>query len=117
VAFDEREAARAKRTAEVFVEDWRPPVDTRDELDIDYRIDHDDQSVMIYEVRPDWQEPDETMETPVAKLKYVRRRDVWKLYWIRRDGNWHEYEPVPEVGSLEKALEFVEEDENHCFWG
>lgn len=117
MAFDGTEAARAKRTVEEFIDRRRPPEDIRDELDLGYQIDTDDQSLQVHEIRPHWQNPDETLETPVVKVKYVKPRNIWKLYWMRADGNWHKYEPAAEVGSLDKALEIVDEDEYHCFWG
>lgn len=117
MAFDELRAARAKRTVEDFIERWRLSEDVRDEFDLGFRIDGDDQSVVIDEIRPHWQDPEDKMQTPVATMKYIERRDIWKLYWIRADGDWHKYNPAAEVGSLEKALEIVDEDDNHCFWG
>ncbi|MHB9052726.1 MAG: DUF3024 domain-containing protein [Thermoleophilia bacterium] len=32
------------------------------------------------------------MEIPVAKLKYVRTKNEWRLFWQRRDLKWHAYE-------------------------
>jgi hypothetical protein len=52
-----------------------------------------------------------------VKVTYVRSRDVWKMYWIRADGDWHKYGPAEEVGSLVEALQVVGEDEYGCFWG
>ena len=39
----------------------------------------------------------------------IRIRDIWKLYWVRSDGNWHKYDRAAEVGSLDKALVSVDE--------
>jgi len=30
---------------------------------------------------------------------------------------WHSYDPMPQVGSLEKFLALVEEDQHGCFYG
>ena len=117
MAFDDLQHARVKREVEKFLNRKRPPEHVRDQLDLGYAIDVDNQSVEIFEIRPDWRNPEEVMRTPAAKVRYVKSRDIWKLYWMRGDGKWHEYEPVPSVGALEKALEFVEEDANCCFWG
>lgn len=117
MAFSELQHARAKRTVSEFIEQRRPPQEIRDELDLGYRIDKDDQSVVIFEIRPYWRDPDEKIETRVAKMKYVKSRDVWKLYWVRRDGKWHKYRPAAEVRSLRQAIEIVDADEMGCFWG
>lgn len=117
MAFREEEAAQAGRFVEEFVEEWRPREEVRDELDLDYRLEGEGQSVVVFEVRPDWRGEGETMETPVVKVTYVRSRDVWKMYWIRADGDWHKYGPAEEVESLVQALKVVGEDEYGCFWG
>ena len=117
MAFDDLQLARVRREVDEFIERRRPPEKIRDEVDLVCRIDEDDQSVVIYEIRPDWQDPDETVHTRVARMKYVKSRDVWKLYWMRRDLKWHKYPPSPEVRSLQEAIEIVDEDDNGCFWG
>lgn len=47
----------------------------------------------------------------------MRSRDVWKIFWQRRDLKWHGYDPVPTVGSVDKFLEVVDRDQYCCFWG
>lgn len=117
MSFDDLQWARTKRVTEEFIERKRPPENIRDKIDLGYDIDRDDQSVEIFEIRPDWRDPEEVVHTPKAKLKYVKSRDIWALYWIRGDGKWHKYQPVPQALSLERALKVVEEDELSCFWG
>lgn len=115
MAFTELERSAVEEGLDRFLEKRRPPPDIRSELDLQYRIF--DQSVELMEVRPHWEDPDEIMETPVAKLTYVRSRALWKIYWMRQDLKWHGYEPVPQVGTLTKALEVVGEDRYCCFFG
>ena len=91
------------------------PEDIRDKLDIGFRIDG--QSVEIFEISPLFLDPDEKMECPVAKATYVRTRRVWKVYWQMRDLKWRGYPAPPEVRSLKKFLELVDEDDLCCFWG
>ena len=117
MAFDDIQHARVKREVGAFVEQRRPPAEIRDQVDIGFRIDDDDQSVVIHEIRPRFRNPDETIHTPVARMKYVKSRRVWKLYWMRADMKWHKYPPDPEVGSLQEAIEVVDDDDMCCFWG
>lgn len=117
MAFSEQEQAEANRITAEFIERRRPPADVRDQLDIGHRIDSENQSVQIYEIRPHWKDDNEKLETPVAKVTYVRSREIWKLYWIRADGDWHAYDPDAEVDTLEKAFDVIDEDELCCFWG
>ncbi len=113
MAFREEEAAQAGR----IVEEWRPPEEVRDEVDLDYRIEGEGQSVVVFEVRPHWREAGETVENLIVKVTYVRSRDVWKMYWMRADGDWHKYGPAEEVESLVEALQVVGEGRVRVFLG
>jgi hypothetical protein len=42
----------------------------------------------------------------------VRSQKVWKVFWMRADLRWHGYEPAPEVSSIEKFLEIVDQDKS-----
>ena len=117
MSFNDQEHMTTETAVESFIHRRRPPEHIRDKVDLSYRIDDKDQSVEIFEVRPHWREPDDTIETPVAKIKYVRSRKVWKLHWKRADLKWHTYQPRAEVESLEEALEVVDRDKMSCFWG
>jgi len=115
MALSEIERKRVEGAMEGFLERQRPSPEIRPKMDLGYRING--QSVAIFEIRPRWDQPSERMETPVAKVSYVRTRDIWKVYWMRGDGKWHGYEPVPTVGSIEKFLQLVEADQHACFFG
>ena len=57
------------------------------------------------------------IEEMIAKTTFVRRAKTWKVFWRRADLKWHQYDPVPELRSLDEFLELVEDDEHGCFWG
>ena len=111
------EVEQKKVEAEVgrFVESKRPPENIRDQLDLGFRIEN--QSVVLYEIRPRWNKPQEKMESPVAKATYSKVQQVWKVYWKRADLKWHRYDPTPEVDLLGDFLILVDEDKHACFWG
>lgn len=115
MAFNDIERKRIEKMVDAFIEMRRPPPHIRPELDLGYRLR--DQSVEIFEIRPAWRSPGETMEQPVAKATFVRTRQAWKVYWMRADLKWHGYPPAPEVSLLEKFLALVEKDEYSCFFG
>jgi len=115
MAFSEFELKRYQKAMGAFIEKHRPPVQVRNEVDLDYRIKG--QSVEIFEIRPFWSNSNEKVEESIAKTTYVRKQNAWKVYWQRRDLKWHMYEPDPEVDSLEEFLEIVERDEYACFFG
>ncbi|MFT5577233.1 MAG: hypothetical protein ACI89D_002769 [Bermanella sp.] len=115
MAMSEFEVKRCERELEKFLSVHRPPVHVRNELDISYRLIN--QSVEIFEVTPDWKDPTEKMETPVAKGTYVKSQNIWKVYWHKSDMKWHRYDPMPEVKSIEDFLTTVGEDKHCCFFG
>jgi hypothetical protein len=91
------------------------PAHIRNELYLDYEIK--DQSIILFTVRPRWDNPSETMKGMIAKATYVKSKKVWKLYWQRADLKWHGYEPKPAVKSVDKFIQVVEEDAYGCFYG
>jgi len=93
----------------------RPPLNLRDKIREGQRIT--DNAVELFFVRPLWNDPERQVEEPIAKARYVKSRDVWKIYWMRADCKWHSYPPVPEVKTFEEFLFLVEEDANACFFG
>ena len=75
------------------------------------------QSVEIFEIRPLWNDPRQKIEEAVAKATYVKKQNVWKVYWQRADRRWHRYDPDPEVDTLKAFLGLVDRDEYGCFFG
>jgi hypothetical protein len=116
MALSEIEVARVKRALDSFMRIRRPPPNIRAQLDLGYRISG--QSVEIFEIRPVWRGlPDERNESAIAKSTFVRSRNVWRVFWKRRDLKWHSYEPASEVKSIDDFLSLVAEDRYACFFG
>lgn len=115
MAFTEKELQEHKKALDAFLEKRRPPEAVRDQVDLDYRIEG--QSVLIFERRMLPFDPRSPVDSPVAKMTYIRSRNVWRLYWQPHDAEWHGYEPRLEVDSLAEALEVVDTDRHACFWG
>ncbi len=100
---------------EKFLAKKRPPAHIRHQLDFGYCIQG--QSVELFEVRPEWRNPERKMEIPVAKATYVKKEKIWKVYWQRQDLKWYPYKPSPSVQYFEEFLTLVSEDANACFFG
>ena len=102
-----------------LMENWmeriRPPLHIRPELDISYKIA--DQSIILFEIRPAFRNPKELIELAYAKTTYVKKEDIWKVYWMRGNLKWTLYEPRPKVKNLEAFMKLVDEDKYHCFKG
>jgi hypothetical protein len=115
MAVSDIERKRWEVILDEFMDRRRPPPDVRAEMDLGYRIEG--QSVEVFEIRPFWRDPSRKMEAPVAKATFVRSRNCWRVFWMRRDLKWHRYDPRAEVGKLEDFLAVVDRDEHACFFG
>ncbi|MEN4903162.1 DUF3024 domain-containing protein [Luteimonas sp. TWI1416] len=112
----EFEIHRVERLLAGLVERKRPPPHLRPQLDLAWR--REGHRFEVFEVRARWQgAPGETIENPVARTTWVKSRRLWRLYWMRADGKWHRYDPLPEARTLEAVLEEIEADRFGCFWG
>ena len=115
MSLSEFEIKKVKNAAEAFLAVKRPPPNIRKQLDIGYRIE--DQSIEIFEVRPDWRDESVILEHSVAKATYVKTQNAWKIFWQRADLKWHSYEPVASVKNIEEFFDAVVNDPHGCFWG
>ena len=112
--FNELDLKRIETATEAFMAARRPPVQVRDQVDFEWRIDG--QSVELLEVRPAWNRPEEIMRRPFAKATYVRRTNQLRVYGMRSTLKWHPYEPAV-VSSVQAFFDLVHEDRLHCFFG
>jgi hypothetical protein len=115
MALSEFERRKCENAITAFMKKRRPPPHIRKQLDLGYRITG--QSIELFEIRPDWRNPKNAIEIPVAKSTFVKTQGTWKVYWQRQDLKWHLYEPHPEVPSVEAFLALVDRDEYGCFFG
>ncbi|MEX0962896.1 MAG: DUF3024 domain-containing protein [Pseudohongiellaceae bacterium] len=115
MTLSEFEIRKCEKEVEAFMKVQRPPAHIRNELDLGYRIK--DQSIEIFEIGPNWPDPAQKMETPVAKATFVKTQGCWKIFWQQADLKWHGYEPAPTVKALVEFLNIVAEDKHACFFG
>jgi len=100
---------------ELFWSRRRPPLHLRDKVREGQRIDGT--GIELFLVRPAFQRPGEWIEESIAKVRFIRSRDVWHLFWKRADLKWHRYQPCPEADSLGAVLRTINVDANGCFFG
>ncbi len=101
---------------ENFVGRLRPETEEiRKKLDFGYNIEN--QSIFLFEIRPDWKNPEIIRQHPFAKATYIKSSDTWQIFWMRANGKWYPYDPAPTVGSLKKVLEIIKDDKYHSFFG
>lgn len=98
-----------------FLSKRRPPPEIRDKLDLQANING--QVVTIISIRPAFDDVTRKAEHPIAKARWVARRKVWRLFWMRGDMKWHSYDPLPESPTIGRLLEEVDRDPHCCFFG
>jgi hypothetical protein len=115
MALDVMQSLEIIEAMENFIDQIRPPENIRHQLDIGYKTDN--QSIIIYELRPSWKNKAEKKEYNIAKATFVKTEDSWKVFWQRADLKWHSYTPNPMVKTIHEFIKLVQEDKHHCFWG
>jgi hypothetical protein len=100
---------------ENYISGVRPEPEIRNQLDLSYEII--DQSVILNEIRPVWNNPKKILTLGYAKATFVKNKNVWKVFWKRADNKWHSYKPTPIVSELKDFLKLVDHDEYGCFKG
>jgi hypothetical protein len=115
MSLSEFELKKLNITLSKYIEKRRPPIEIRDRLDLGFRITG--QSVEIFQILPELDDPTKKFEFSVAKTTYIKTQKIWKIYWMRADEQWHAYSPHPEAHDIEEVLKVIDQDENCCFWG
>jgi hypothetical protein len=103
-------------TIKKYVESIRPE-DSEIRTQLDFGYSYDGKITEIYEIRPLWNNPTETQNSPFAKIRFYKSKQLWSLYWMRASGKWELYEPFPESTYLNKIIEVIREDKHCCFFG
>ncbi|WP_372646039.1 DUF3024 domain-containing protein [Ancylomarina sp.] len=98
-----------------YIQTKRPLVELREQIDLGYSFKNNE--VILFQIRPQWDDHSKKVECPYARCKYVKSQQVWKVYWMRATGTWKLYEPDPIVSNVESFIRIIESDEHSCFWG
>lgn len=117
MAISEFEERRLESILKKFCDEKGPSPDIRDQLQWGFRLDTEQQTVELFEIRPFFMDASRKIESKFAKAAYVKTSKTWKVYWMRGTGNWTKYDPYPKVKSIEEFLKIAREDEFHCFFG
>lgn len=115
MALDKTKSDDLIEMLETYISGIRPKPELRSQIDLNYEIK--DQSVILNEIRPVWNNPKEQLTLGYAKATYVNSTNVWKVFWKRADNKWHSYKPKPTVKDLKDFLKLVDQDALGCFKG
>src|SRR5690349_16772175 len=115
MALDVMKSVEIIEVMENYIARRRPPVEIRDKLDINYRLDN--QSIILFEISPIWNDESNYQTNDFAKATFDKKNDFWKLYWMRANLKWNLYRPHPTVRFVQEFLEVVDADAYGCFKG
>ena len=103
-------------TVKKFVETLRPE-DPKIRAEIDMGYSYDSKAIILFEIRPFWNDPNQIDHFQFAKIKRNKTKNKWTLYWMRASGKWELYTPFPESTHLDEILQTIKKDKNACFFG
>jgi hypothetical protein len=115
MAFTEKQLEEITTMMNSLIEKMRPPEHIRHKLDISWRIER--QSVLLFEIRPQWNDPSVIREIDFAKATWVQKAKEWHIYWVRADQKWYRYPPLDSVVNLQRFIIEIEKDPYGCFRG
>jgi hypothetical protein len=98
MALDITKSVEIIEIMENYISRVRPPQEIRHKIDLGYEIEN--QSIILNEIRPSWDDPNLIRSFGYAKATFVHGKDIWKIYWKRADNKWHLYKPLPGVNLL-----------------
>ena len=114
MAFSELELKRIEQAVGEFCR-TRSPAYLKDKLRLEYSVQGHE--VVIFERRPKWDNPKTWIESPVAKLKYIRSANKWRLFWQRADLKWYEYPGLSSSDRIGDLVREIDADPLACFFG
>jgi hypothetical protein len=115
MAFTKEQLEQVTELMERYVEDNRPPMNSRHQVDLCWR--HERQSIVVYEKRNYSNNPDEAIAADVAKATWIQQGKEWQIYWRRSNGKWERYKPLETVVNLQRFIIELQKDPVNCFWG
>src|SRR5674476_700932 len=83
MALTELEIKRCDKAVSSFLERRRPPPEIREKIHMACKIDG--HGVEVFEIRPVYDDTTKKCEAPVAKATFVRTKNHWKIFWMKRD--------------------------------
>jgi hypothetical protein len=115
MALTESQKLSIQQMMAAYLMEVRPPEHIRPQLDIGWRLEK--QSVFLFEIRPQWNDETIIRHHDFAKATWVNTAKEWNIFWLRANGKWQTYDPLPTVVNLKRFLLEVASDPYCCFKG
>lgn len=115
MTLSEFEIKRCEKAFKDFMEKRRPLPETREKLDYGWKLEG--QSIEIFEIRPQWNNPEIIEHHSFAKATYINSMKIWEIYWMRGNLKWEKNKPNETAKTIEDVLEIIDVDEFGRFFG
>jgi len=93
----------------------RPHPSVRDKCDLDCSLNN--QSVEIFELRPQWNNPEKINEYPLAKTTYSLNKREWEIFYMSSNLQWKIYRMHKSAKTIEDVFSIIDCDETGIFFG
>ena len=115
MAFSEFDKNRMEKIVGRYIEENRPPVSIRDEVDLSLKLKVNALKFLKLDLY---------VITPRKKYKSLSQKPFLRIaatcgkcFDRELDLKWHRFDPDPKVDPIDDFLKFVEEDQYSCFFG
>lgn len=115
MALSEFEIKKYERAKASFLQKRRPHPTVREKCDLDCKLS--DQTVEVFEIRPQWDDPAVKLNQTIAKATYNSSQKQWNIYWQDSKLKWREYGPDKHVTTIEQVFTVIDTDETGVFFG
>lgn len=115
VAFTVDELKEINFTMENFMLRRAPAEEFKKLIDHTYTIKYSD--IIIKTLRSSITNNEIINETIIAKIKFIKTSEEWKIYWVRYNEKWDEFKMDFKIKRLSTCLKIIDDDEQGCFWG
>ncbi|WP_435236287.1 DUF3024 domain-containing protein [Psychromonas sp. PT13] len=111
----EFEIKRYEIAKKKFLLKRRPHPSVRDKCDLDCRLSN--QTVEVFEQRPQWNNTDVFNEYPLAKMTYVKTKKEWEIFYMSSNLTWKSYRLHKSAKTIEEVFVIIDCDETGIFFG
>ena len=115
MTLSEFEIKRYEIAKKDFLIKRRPHPSVRDKCDLDCSLNN--QSVEIFELRPQWNNPEKINEYPLAKTTYSLNKREWEIFYMSSNLQWKIYRMHKSAKTIEDVFSIIDCDETGIFFG
>jgi hypothetical protein len=92
---------------------WPPSL--WDQVRVDFMVI--DNTVIIMERRGPFTTEGSDLVEFIAKLEFLLATQMWRIWWVDSDSDFHLYQSFTPTTSIEQVLRFLDSQHDPIFWG